>query len=118
MAWRRGWSKAGRAQGPQGPQAQGPRQSKGQGTDFLPDTDFPGNALRGVHHVPTKEACCALCANDTRCSAGSWDGPKSKYAKSATCPLKTAAPQSGKVTAAGMEAFVLRPPSGPPQPRG
>ena len=85
---------------------------------YLSDSDFPGHDLVKVQHVASREACCALCANDTRCSAGSWDGPKSKYAKSATCNLKTAAPQSGKVTAAGMEAFVLRPPSGPPQQRG
>ena len=56
---------------------------------YLSDTDFPGHDLLKVQHVASREACCALCANNTQCSAGSWDGPKSKYAKSATCNLKT-----------------------------
>ena len=56
---------------------------------YLSNTDFPGHDLMKVQHVASRDACCALCANNTQCSAGSWDGPNSKYAKSATCNLKT-----------------------------
>ena len=84
-------------------------QAEGQCTDFLPDTDFPGNDLRGVHHVPTKEACCALCANDTRCAGGSWDGPDSPWSDK-TCNLKHATSNATRHPAKGMYAFTVRAP--------
>ena len=82
---------------------------------FSPDTDFPGNDLRGIHHVQTKEACCALCANDTRCSGGSWDGPESPW-QDRTCNLKHATPPGKKRKAKGMFAFTVRAPTPAPAP--
>ena len=83
-------------------------------SQFLNNTDYPGHDLTKIDHVASKEACCNLCANNSLCSAGSWDGPASKWASSATCNLKTAAPSSGKTVAPGMWAFVLRSPPPPP----
>ena len=86
-------------------------------SQFLNNTDYPGHDLTKIDHVASKEMCCNLCANSSLCSAGSWDGPASKWASSATCNLKTAAPSSGKTVAPGMWAFVLRPsPPAPPPP--
>ena len=113
-----------REEGQQAQQAAGPEQQAGaQCTDFLPDTDFPGNDLRGVHHVPSKEACCALCANDTRCAGGSWDGPDSPWSDK-TCNLKHATSNATRHPAKGMYAFTVRapvpapppPPTPPPDP--
>jgi hypothetical protein len=88
------------------------------GTKFLPNTDWPGHDLVKVPHVSSKEACCALCANTSTCAAGSWDGPGSKWAATASCNLKTAAPPSGKVAAAGLWGFTVRPAAPPPAARG
>ncbi len=87
----------------------------GQCSQFQNNTDYPGHDLTKISHVPSKEACCDLCANNSLCSAGSWDGPASKWSSSATCNLKTAAPSADKTVSPGMWAFVLRP-SPPPPP--
>lgn len=88
-----------------------------QCTDFMPNSDFPGGDLRGIHHVATKEDCCALCANDTRCSGGSWDGPDSPWSDK-TCNLKHTTLPAKKRSAKGMFAFVVRAPTPAPAPPG
>jgi hypothetical protein len=86
-----------------------------QCTAFMPNTDFPGGDLRGIHQVATKEDCCALCANDTRCSGGSWDGPESPWSDR-TCNLKHSTPPANKRKAKGMFAFTVRSPTPAPAP--
>eukprot|EP01046_Picozoa_sp_COSAG06_P067055 COSAG06_NODE_17201_length_955_cov_1.125000_1_plen_173_part_00 len=66
-----------------------------QCTDFMPNSDFPGNDLRGIHDVATKEDCCALCANDTRCAGGtgrSWHATVQRSSSRCHRPARPRAP--------------------------
>jgi hypothetical protein len=100
----------------QQPPAARPTAPEAQCGRFLPNTDWPGHDLRKIPHVASQEACCELCANMSTCAGGSWDGPHSRYASSATCNLKTATPSAGKVSSEGMVGFVVRAPAPAPAP--
>ena len=40
-------------------------------------SDWPGMDLMKIPNVTKR--CCKLCAANTKCSAGSWDGPRSEW---------------------------------------